>query len=99
MLALSQYHWPGNVRKLENVIQMLVAMQENDRIDIGDLPIYMRQSVFKGTGLNKTLEEVEREHIRRVLSSVQGNKSQAAKILGIDRKTLWDKLKKMPQII
>ncbi|MBN2443299.1 MAG: sigma-54-dependent Fis family transcriptional regulator [Spirochaetales bacterium] len=90
--ALQKYKWPGNVRELENVIQMLVTMND-DTIDINDLPEYMRYSALKGIAINKTLEEVEKEYMQRVLISVKGNKTQAAKILGIDRKTLWDKLK------
>jgi DNA-binding protein Fis len=53
----------------------------------------MRFSALSGAGLNRTLAEVEAEHIRNVLSSVDGNKTKAASILGIDRKTLRDKMK------
>lgn len=92
--ALRKYRWPGNIRELENTIQMLVAMNEDEEIDAPDLPEYMRFSALKGIPLTKTLEEVELEYMQRVLLSVEGNRSKAAKILGIDRKTLWDRLKK-----
>ena len=91
--ALRGYHWPGNVRELENVIQRLVVMGEGDTLDVVDLPELMRFSALRGSGLHRTLAEVEVEHIRLVLQSVDGNKTRAASILGIDRKTLREKLK------
>jgi two-component system response regulator HydG len=92
--ALRQYSWPGNVRELENLAQRLTVMTESDLIDIPDLPPHMRFSIPSSTGLNKTLAEIEVEHIQNVLSNTSGNKSKAAEILGIDRKTLREKLKK-----
>ena len=91
--ALRGYHWPGNVRELENLIQRLVVMNEGDGIKVPDLPSNMRFSAGRETGLNRTLAQVEAEHIQLVLARVGGNKAQAAKILGIDRKTLRQKLK------
>jgi len=91
--VLTSYHWPGNVRELENAIQRVVVMVETDVIDVPDLPSAMRFSVGRELGLHRTLAEVEAEHIRNVLASVSGNKTQAAEILGIDRKTLREKLK------
>jgi len=91
--SLRAYHWPGNVRELQNVVQRLVVMSEGDTIDVADLPELMRFTSLRGTGLNRTLAEVEREHIQHVLESVDGNKTRAAGILGIDRKTLREKLK------
>lgn len=93
--VLKNYYWPGNVRELQNVIQRLVLMTEEDIIDVPDLPSLMRFSALRGTGFNRTLVEVETQHILNVLESVDGNKTQAAKILGIDRKTLREKLKKI----
>ncbi len=90
--VLKSYDWPGNVRELENIIQRLIIMTESDVIDIPDLPSLMRFSALRGVSPNRTLAEVEAEHIRIVLASVGGNKTQAAKILGITRKTLRDKL-------
>ncbi|MFB3885209.1 MAG: sigma-54-dependent transcriptional regulator [Thermodesulfobacteriota bacterium] len=91
--VLKNYHWPGNVRELENVIQRLVVMTDGDLIEVPDLPPLMRFSALRETGLNRTLAEVEAEYVRNVLASVEGNKTRAAKILGIDRKTLREKLK------
>jgi DNA-binding NtrC family response regulator len=90
--VLKDYDWPGNVRELENIIQRLVVMTEGDVIDVPDLPSLMRFSAMRGVSPNRTLAEAEAEHILCVLSSVDGNKTQAAKILGITRKTLRQKL-------
>jgi two-component system response regulator HydG len=67
-------------------------MNEGDIIDAPDLPSLMRFSPVRETGFNRTLAEVESEYIRNVLATVNGNKTQAAKILGIDPKTLRKKL-------
>jgi len=91
--SLRGYHWPGNVRELQSVIQRLVVMGEGSAIDVSDLPDLMRFSALRSSGLHRTLAEVEAEHIRLVLQSVEGNKTRAAGILGIDRKTLREKLK------
>lgn len=92
--ALRDHDWPGNVRELENVIQRLVVMLDEDVIDVSDLPSLMRFSAPRGSGPYRTLAEVEAEHIRSVLSAVHGNKTRAAEVLGIDRKTLRDKIAK-----
>jgi len=92
--VLKSYDWPGNVRELENIIQRLIIMTEGDSIGIPDLPSLMRFSALQGVSPNRTLAEVEAEHIRIVLASVDGNKTRAGKILGITRKTLRDKLSK-----
>jgi len=92
--ALMNYPWPGNVRELENLIQRLVVMNPGPRINVADLPPLMRFSAGGGAGLHRTLAEVEAEHIRAVLTSVDDNKTRAAEILGIDRKTLREKLKR-----
>jgi two-component system, NtrC family, response regulator HydG len=92
---LRNYYWPGNVRELENVIKRLVVMTEGNLIDVPDLPSLMRFSGLRKTGLNRTLAEVESEHITNVLACVEGNKTRAAEILGIDRKTLREKLKRL----
>jgi two-component system response regulator HydG len=93
--ALKDYDWPGNVRELENIIQRLVVMSEGDVIDAPDLPSLMRFSALRGVSPKRTLAEAEAEHIRFVLSAADGNKTQAAKILGITRKTLREKLNKI----
>ena len=93
--ALLEYPWPGNVRELENLMQRLVVMSPGEAIKMPHLPRYMRFSVGSERGLDRTLAEVERDHIRNVVAQVGGNKTQAARILGIDRKTLRQKLKRL----
>ena len=93
--ALLQYPWPGNVRELENLMQRLVVMSPGEAIKMPHLPRYMRFTVASERGLDRTLAEVEREHIRNVLAQVGGNKTQAARILGIDRKILRQELKRL----
>jgi two-component system response regulator HydG len=88
-----EYSWPGNVRELENIVQRLTVMTNSNIIDAPDLPSLMRFSAAgSGTDLTRTLAEAETGYIRDVLLSVGGNKTQAAQILGIDRKTLRTKL-------
>ncbi len=91
--VLKGYKWPGNVRELRNVIKRLVVMSDEKLIEVPDLPQLMRFSALRESGLNRTLQEVEAEHLKNVLASVDGNKTRAAEILGIDRKTLREKLK------
>ena len=91
--VLRNYNWPGNVRELENVVQRLIVMTDEEIIEVPDLPSLMRFSALRGTGFDRTLAEVEAEYIRNVLASVHGNKTRAAEILGIDRKTLREKMK------
>jgi len=92
MGVLGNYDWPGNVRELENVVQRLVLMTDGETIDVPDLPRLMRFSALRNAGLDRTLAEVEAEYIVSVLASVGNNKTRAAEILGIDRKTLRAKL-------
>jgi len=89
------YSWPGNVRELENAVQRIIVMTDQPRVDAPDLPAPMRFTAARETGMSRTLAEVEAEHIRNVLANVGGNKSRAAEILGIDRKTLRDRLKRL----
>lgn len=90
---LTDYHWPGNVRELENLIQRLVIITEGDSITVADLPAPMKFCVSPQKGLHRTLADMEADHIRDVLASVGGNKTKAAQILDIDRKTLRKKMK------
>ena len=94
----NDYHWPGNVRELENVIHRLVVMTDGDCIEVSDLPALMRFSALREPDLTRTLAEVEAEYIRNVLASLGGNKTKAAQALGIDRKTLREKLKKVEKV-
>ena len=90
--VLRGYHWPGNVRELQNLVQRLVVLNESGSIDVSDLPSLMRFSVQNGREVERTLAEAEADHIRKVLASASGNKTRAAQILDISRKTLRDKL-------
>lgn len=100
VLRIFQNHcWPGNVRELENVIRRLVVMMEGDVIDVPDLPSIMRFSLARPSGLHRTLAEVEASHICDVLAAVGGNKTKAAALLGIDRKTLREKLKSLGTLV
>jgi DNA-binding NtrC family response regulator len=92
--VLHRYAWPGNVRELENHIQRLVVMSDGNAIDVPDLPSHMRFSAVRRAALERSLAEVEADHIRSVLSHTGGNKTQAARVLGIDRKTLRDKVRR-----
>jgi DNA-binding NtrC family response regulator len=92
--VLQGYDWPGNVRELENLIQRLSVMIEEETVDASDLPSLMRFSASRNPGLQRTLADIEAEHIRNVLTSVDGNKTRASEILAIDRKTLREKLKR-----
>lgn len=92
--AMKAYSWPGNVRELQNLIHRLVILADDNSIDAPDLPESFRYSALRSKGLDRTLEEVEREYITNVLAATANNISQAARILGIDRKTLREKLKK-----
>ncbi len=92
--VLQRHRWPGNVRELENVVQRLVVMADDEVVDVPDLPSLMRFSALgEDGGLGRTLAEVEAEYVRKVVASVNGNRTRAAEILGIDRKTLREKLK------
>ena len=91
-VLLTRYHWPGNVRELENVIGNACMMADGETIDIHDLPGYLRESLpaeVTSGGELLSLAELDRRHALTVLESVGGNKVQAAKILGINRATLY----------
>ncbi|HET7618166.1 MAG TPA: sigma-54 dependent transcriptional regulator [Vicinamibacterales bacterium] len=89
--ALTSYRWPGNVRELENTIERLVVLSRGSLIDIEDLP-------FRATGPDlqerlfvdlPSLDEIERRYLVHVLEQVGGNRTRAAEVLGIDRRTLY----------
>ncbi|HCY84420.1 MAG TPA: sigma-54-dependent Fis family transcriptional regulator [Desulfobacteraceae bacterium] len=95
LTALKSYAWPGNVRELENLIQRLVVIVDADMIRTRDLPESMRFNVNTGSENRLRLEDVVADHIVKILAMTSGNKTQAAKILDIDRKTLNTRLKKI----
>ncbi|HEY5938148.1 MAG TPA: sigma-54 dependent transcriptional regulator [Kofleriaceae bacterium] len=92
------YDWPGNVRELGNCVERAVALAHFEEIQVEDLPDKIRtarpHAVMSGTELTEllTLEEVERRHVLRVLAACDGNRTDAAKMLDLDRKTLYRKL-------
>ena len=94
---LVNYSWPGNVRELENIIQRAITLSQHEVILPDDLPAPMIQGtdeklIEKALRDKYTVDQLEREYIKRVLIEVGGNKSKAAEILGLDRKTLYRKL-------
>ncbi len=94
---LLNYSWPGNVRELENVIQRAITLSQHEIILPEDLPSSIIQKTDdrlfeKAVEEKLTLDQLEKEYIRRVLVETGGNKSKAAEILGLDRKTLYRKL-------
>lgn len=94
---LTSYHWPGNVRELENTIERTVALSNSNNIDVEDLPCELNQNfaVKVHSPITPTsLEELEKNHILKVLEQVQYNKTRAAEILKIDRATLYRKAQK-----
>lgn len=98
-LALMVRHsWPGNVRELEHTIERAVLLGRNSTIGVDDLPAQLRAAdqrklpLAEAVARNFTLRDLEREYIERVLENTNGNKSEAAKILGVDRTTLYRKL-------
>ncbi len=89
---LQRYPWPGNIRELENIIQRVVIMGDGI-IDVKDLPKSLKFQIDFQDSDFLSLREMEREYVKRVLAHADGNKTKAAEILRIDRKTLRDKLK------
>jgi DNA-binding NtrC family response regulator len=98
---LIDYSWPGNVRELENVIQRAITLSQQETILPEDLPASMISELDEdivGKGLRKkySLDQLEKEYIQKVLIEAGGNKTRAAEILGLDRKTLYRKLEEIP---
>lgn len=96
---LLDYSWPGNVRELRNAIERAVALTRFETLVVEDLPESVRSGIRSDRGEDSrdpkeltTLEAVEMRYIRHVLDAVGGNKAEAARILGLDRKTLYRRL-------
>ncbi len=88
---LTQYDWPGNVRELENIIERAVVLTKGNTIEPKDL--FYPTDIEKSASVKVLrLDDAEIEHVKKVLEMTGGNKTEAAKILGIDRKTLRTKL-------
>ena len=107
MRKLMAFHWPGNVRQLENAVERAVAFSAGrSQIDVGDLPAEVQQAQEavapptvalpdEGLDLDEFISNVERELIQRSLERTGGNKGQAAKLLNLKRTTLVEKLKRL----
>ncbi len=86
------YRWPGNVRELENAIERAMVIGKREVIGPEELPLAVEANAAQPSDMS--LSAVERAHIESVLEEVEGNITQAAKVLGIDRGTLYNKLKR-----
>lgn len=95
--ALALHSWPGNVRELENAVRRAIALDTGLRLLKKDLllssPVISAPKPLEVLGLGEVLRRAEREHILKALEATGGSRSKAAKLLGISRKTLWDKMK------
>ncbi len=95
LAVLAAHSWPGNVRELENIIERAVVLVDGEIIEAGDLLWLGDAAGVRTTTTSPSCElrDMEREHVLRVLRECEGNRSAAARLLGIDRKTLWRKLR------
>jgi len=100
---LVDYDWPGNIRELENYIERAVAICDGKEIQLHHLPIKVQQHQSARVEIPTnpseliSLDEMERRYVRQVLGSVGGNKTHAARILGIDRRSLYRRLEEAPR--
>jgi two-component system response regulator AtoC len=103
--AMKRYSWPGNVRELKNVLERAITFNDTgviqaDELDFGEDESEVRTSAPSETrhplpGASKALDDMEKEHIIRILKETKGNKKKAAEILGIERRTLYNKAKRL----
>ncbi|HYF01052.1 MAG TPA: sigma-54 dependent transcriptional regulator [Planctomycetota bacterium] len=98
MELLYDYAWPGNVRELRNCIESMVVLDRDGRLDVEDVPRYVKDPERAGAAMpgvaGVNLEEQERESIRKALALTEGNREKAAKMLGIGERTLYRKIKR-----
>ncbi|MFH1437548.1 MAG: sigma-54 dependent transcriptional regulator [Pseudomonadota bacterium] len=100
LLLLEAYHWPGNIREIENTIERAVLLEASEEISPESLPDKIArkgadQQVDQDSKIMQTLEGMARSHVMTVLDKTQGNRTKAADILGINRTTLWRMLKRL----
>jgi DNA-binding NtrC family response regulator len=91
--VLLSYRWPGNVRELENAIERAMVVGKGPALELRDLPVLARDGAADEPHA-RSLAALEKEHVARVLRDCEGNVTQAAKVLDIDRATLYNKLKR-----
>lgn len=92
---LEEQAWPGNVRQLQHLIERLVILAPGGRLDAEAVSEALAESTDEDVAVTESLKDTEREQILKVLEATGNNKSRAAKILGIERKTLYRKLERM----
>jgi len=92
MDLLTEYHWPGNVRELENSIERALLMNRDSDLRPDDFPFQLNPNQPVAAG--QRLEDIERVHIERMLAETSWNLSRTARILDIDRTTLYNKIKR-----
>jgi DNA-binding NtrC family response regulator len=92
--AMEEYSWPGNIRQLQHMVERLTILAPGGRIDDAAVRQAIEQMDSRESA-SETLADTEAEQVRRVLAATNGNKSRAAKVLGIERKTLYRKLERM----
>jgi DNA-binding NtrC family response regulator len=109
MRMLMEFHWPGNIRELENIIERAVALSTGTMLDVGDIRLDIGRGVpsVAGPGMpsgdatgpllpqGMTLEQYEDEIIKEALRRASGNKSQAARLLGLSRNAFRYRLSKL----
>jgi DNA-binding NtrC family response regulator len=92
--VLLAYRWPGNVRELENAVERAMVIGKGPMLDEHDLPVSARNGAAADEPPARSLSAMEKIHIARVLEDSAGNVTHAAKVLGIDRATLYNKLRR-----
>jgi len=101
MSAMMAYQWKGQVRELENVIERAVLLSDNEYLSVEDLPSAIRNTAgvenyeMDSNKLDEAVQVFEKHHIQSILKRTDGNKSEAARLLGIDPSTLYRKMEKL----
>jgi DNA-binding NtrC family response regulator len=98
--AFARYRWPGNVRELQNVLERAVLLSDGSRVRADDIPGLEGEEAPAASSDGRetdglTLDQVERAHIERTLERCSGNKTEAARKLGVSLRTLYRKLEKL----